>query len=287
MTDQEISSSNFLVPSEVFLETGTDAYMAHSFPVAADFFHPKYAGFLKRLNNHPFQMHRKLWEFAYIEDRLERSGVLQSGRRGLCFGVGQELLPAMFAARNCQILATDGPAEVVGTAWSVNDEFSNGVDNMNYKGVIEKEKFDKLVTYETCDMNSISSNLEGFDFCWSACCLEHLGSLRHGLDFIINSLETLKPGGVACHTTELNLSSNSDTIESGGTVLYRKKDLEAFLEEVRNLGHEVEPIKITPMVTPIDHHVDIPPYHHNPHLKILLEKYVTTSVGITIKRSAK
>lgn len=76
-------------------------------------------------------------------------------------------------------------------------------------------------------MNAINANLQDYDFCWSSCALEHLGDLRRGFDFIINSVEkTLKVGGIACHTTEFNLSPNDTTVASGPTVLYRRKDLD-------------------------------------------------------------
>jgi hypothetical protein len=155
---------------------------------------------------------------------------------------------------------------------------------MNYKGMIGEKEFFERVSYETCNMNDIPTHLQGFDFCWSACCLEHLGSLDHGLQFIENSLRTLKFGGTAVHTTELNQSSNDDTVETGDTVLYRRRDIEAFIDRMRNEGHEVEGLTVTPPATPIDHHVDVPPYSHNPHLKIAIGQYVTTSVGIVIRR---
>lgn len=275
---------NFLFPNGVFEGTSTAPYMAYSFPIASDFYHPRFSEFLRRYNGHPFQMHRKLWEYAFIEHRLEEAGVLSAGKRGLGFGVGQELLPALFAKQGCTILATDAPAELIGKTWVGSNEFAPSAHDLNHIGVMEKEEFLANVSYETCDMNSIGSHLRGFDFCWSACCLEHLGSLQKGLDFIMNSLATLKPGGMACHTTELNLSSNAETVEEGGTVLYRRRDLEAFARSVAEAGHEIEPIVITPMATPIDHYVDVPPYSHDPHLKLLLGDYVSTSVGIVVRK---
>ena len=35
-----------------------------------------------------------------------------------------------------------------------------------------------------------------FDFVWSACAFEHLGSILNGLEFVVNSVKCLKPGGV-------------------------------------------------------------------------------------------
>jgi hypothetical protein len=51
--------------------------------------------------------HRKLWEFVYIAQVLYENGFLRDGNRGLCFGVGTEPLPALFASMGCEITATD------------------------------------------------------------------------------------------------------------------------------------------------------------------------------------
>jgi hypothetical protein len=273
----------FYLPSSVFSGAGSDAYMTHSYPVASDFFHPSFKAFLASIN-HRFQMHRKLWEFAFIEHKLKAAGMLAEDKSGLCFGAGQEPLPALFAAKGCTIHATDAPAEIIGEKWTATKEFSRGIEDMSYRGMIDEETFFKRVSYSTADMNHIPSDLTDFDFCWSACCLEHLGSIDLGLEFIANSLKTLKIGGISVQTTELNLSSSDETVETGETVLYRRRDLEAFIERMRDEGHEVEALTVSPPATPIDHHVDVPPYSQNPHLKLLLGQYVTTSVGIVIRR---
>jgi hypothetical protein len=111
-----------------------------------------------------------------------------------------------------------------------------------------------------------------------------LGRLDHGLQFIENSLRTLQIGGMAVRTTELSQSSNDDTVETGDTVLYCRRDIEAFIDRMRGAGHEVERPTVTPPATPIDHHVDVPPYSHNPHLKIAIGQCVTTSFGIVNRR---
>jgi hypothetical protein len=134
-------------------------------------------------------------------------------------------------------------------------------------------------------MNDIPSHLTDYDFCWSSCCFEHLGNLQHGIDFVINSVErTLKVGGVACHTTELNLSSDDDTMETGAVVLYRKKDLERLCRILEERGHSAEPLRIEPGTLPPDYFVDVPPYRSSPHLKLLYGSYITTSVGILARR---
>jgi len=54
-----------------------------------------------------FLLMRKLWEWAFILQALEERGMLQPGRRGLRFAVGQEPLAALFASYGCTIVATD------------------------------------------------------------------------------------------------------------------------------------------------------------------------------------
>jgi 2-polyprenyl-3-methyl-5-hydroxy-6-metoxy-1,4-benzoquinol methylase len=67
--------------------------------------------------------------------------------------------------------------------------------------------FKARVSYRTLDMNFIPDDLHGkFDFVWSTCSVEHVGSILLGQRFIINTLNLLKPGGIAIHTVEFNLS---------------------------------------------------------------------------------
>ena len=135
-------------------------------------------------------------------------------------------------------------------------------------------------------MNRIPDDLRGFDFTWSCCCFEHLGSLEAGIQFVLNSVEkTLRRGGIAVHTTEFNLSSNEDTIEEGHTTIYRRKDMEDLVKRLRERGHDVQPLVVAPDSHFLDYHVDVPPYTHNPHIKLRYDKYITKSVGIVVRRA--
>ena len=64
-------------------------------------------------------------------------------------------------------------------------------------------------------MNAIPADLGRFDLIWSSCALEHLGSPKAGLEFVVRTLELLKPGGVSVHTTEIELTLRDDTADYG------------------------------------------------------------------------
>ena len=151
-------------------------------------------------------------------------------------------------------------------------------------GTLDRATFEGRVRWQICDMRDIDPALIEYDFCWSSCCFEHLGDLRAGMDFVIASVEkTLRIGGVAVHTTEFNLSSNTDTVDQGPTVIYRRQDIEHLIAELRGRGHEVDDFRLAPDSLAIDGFVDTPPYA-GPHLKLQLGQYAATSVGLVIRR---
>ncbi|TGB34412.1 hypothetical protein [Burkholderia thailandensis] len=260
-------------------------FMASSTCTAADLLHPEYRRICASLGLQP-RFHRKTWEWAFVVHKFEQAGVLEPGRKGLTFGVGQERLPAYFASRGAAVVATDAPPEIGANAgWTTSAEHSSSLEQLRYPDVVSSDVFDRLVTHQFCDMTAIDPALTGFDFTWSSCCFEHLGTLEAGMQFVIDSVEkTLKAGGVAAHTTELNLSSNTETLSSGPTVLYRKRDILELIERLRDLGHAVEPFVVAPDSHFLDFYVDMPPYASEPHMKLRLAQYVSTSCGLFIRK---
>src|SRR5690606_5057191 len=110
---------------------------------------------------------------------------------------------------------------------------------LNNRGICDESLFNKNVSFLEVDMNNIPPYLIDYDFTWSSCCFEHLGDIRKGLDFVKNSINCLKSGGIAVHTTEYNVSSNDTTITEGSTVLFRKRDIEQLVKELTEEGHYV------------------------------------------------
>lgn len=233
----------------------------------------------------PFTFHRKLWEYSYIYQALLERGLLVRGKKGLGFGVGKEPLVALFASHGCTILATDLEISEAKThSWVHTNQFAEDLGALNERLICEKSQFQKLVSCKALNMNDIRDEyFRKFDFTWSSCSFEHCGSIDLGLQFIINQMKYLKPGGVAVHTTEFNLSSNEETLESGPTVLFRRKDIEKLQTDLRLLGYTID-IDFTLGTKFIDNYIDIPPYCDEMHLRLLVSKYVTTSIGLIIER---
>lgn len=251
---------------------------------ASQFEEPAFADLMAGLKLNPAH-HRKLWEHAYILSVLSRSRLIGPGRKAIGFGCGRERIPAYLAARGVEVLATDAPSdETVNQGWATTNQFAQQVSDLYFKGVVDRAEFERLVSFRPVDMNAIPEDLHGtFDACWSTCSLEHLGSLRHGLDFIANSLKVLRPAGIAVHTTEFNLGSNDETIEVPELSIYRRRDIEALARRLVAEGHQVMPLNFHPGFDRLDEVIDVPPYSH-PHLKLLLGHFTVTSIGIVVRK---
>ena len=245
---------------------------------------PTYARWLAELRQ-PFAWHRKQWEFVYILSVLEVQGMLQPGRRGLGFGCGAEFLPALFAAKGCTVVASDMAAETqAASGWVSTNQHAGSLEELQRPDICPPETFLAHASFREVDMNAIPPDLADFDFCWSACAYEHLGSIEAGLRFVRNSVACLRPGGVAVHTSELNLSSNEATIDNLETVLFRRRDMERLALDLTRAGHRVLPLKYDQGDQPPDLHVDVPPYTGSEHLKLALGQFVSTSFGFVVIR---
>jgi SAM-dependent methyltransferase len=230
--------------------------------------------------------HRKRWEFMYICQVLYERGFLAPGIKGLGFGVGEEPLPAFFASQGCRLTLTDMPPEAAADAgWVETEQYAVSRETLRRPFVCPDDVFDANVSFRFCDMNAIPPDLKEFDFCWSACALEHLGSIESGLAFIESSVDTLRPGGIAVHTTEFNLSSNDDTVAEGSTVLFRRRDLEGLAERLNKNGHVMALVDFDPGQGVMDRYIDVPPYRDEPHLKLALSGYACTSLGLFVRRA--
>jgi len=241
--------------------------------------------------------HRKLWEYAYIAQGFWERNAVRPGSRGLGFGCGTELFPSYFASQGSHIVATDlAPEKVAGMGWAETNQHTGSRDVLFRPEFLARADFDERVSLRYVDMNNIPADLHGlFDFTWSICALEHLGSIENGLRFIRESVRCLKPGGIAIHTTEFNFAYADETLESPSCVLFRKKDFEGLAAELRAEGHDVAPLNFDVGRGSLDGFIDIPPYreeemplagdlkYHPLHLKLMLGDYPSTCFGIIVK----
>lgn len=246
----------------------------------ADWF-KRWVGELKE----PARYHRKQWEFIYVMQSLWERGCIKKGNKGLAFAVGSEPLPSIFANYGCEILATDiTPEEGTEKGWTNGDQLCFGIESLNKRGLCTDEILKKHVSYRAVDMNNIPDDLNGFDFNWSSCSFEHLGTIQKGLDFLKNQLKTLKPGGWAVHTTEFNISSNEETLDNCDTVIFRMTDIEKLVKELRIQGHKVELVDYSLGGLAEDFNVDVHPHDQKTHLRLQLNEFVVTSIGLIIQK---
>ncbi len=255
----------------------------------SDFESEWFAYWCQELHTIPFY-HRKVWEFCYICQALFAAGMLAAGRMGLGFGCGAEPLPSLFAKYGVEVLATDLDASHrEAEIWRSTGQHSAAVETLRRTDICPDQQLLAHIDYRPVDMNALPRELDGrFDFCWSACSFEHLGSLENGLEFVENSLLTLKHGGIAVHTTEFTFD-DGDTLDNWPTVLYQKRHFVELAERLRTKGYQVADFDFDPGSGPIDRLVDVPPWSHellappHAHLKLSVDGFTCTSAGLIIR----
>ncbi|WP_082722119.1 methyltransferase domain-containing protein [Burkholderia mayonis] len=242
-------------------------------------------------------LHRKVWELAYVVSTLHSFDLLRHGVKGLGFACGEEPLPSLFASKGVEVVATDlMPQAAAASGWKDTAQHASSLDLLWKPDLVSRNVFDKHVSLQFVDMNDIPSSLHGqFDFCWSMCAFEHLGSIERGLSFVENSLKVLKPGGIAVHTTEFNFASDSDTIDNWGTVLFRRSDFERLREHLARQGFNVPPVSYETGDHPVDWFLDVPPFPGDPeyltekfpqypHLKLVVDGFPSTCFGLFVQK---
>ena len=234
-------------------------------------------------------MHRKVWEWCAIAEALEERGMLHPGSKGLGFAVGTEPLPSLFAGLGCTITATDCPEAARSAGWRNTGQLSCSVGDLHWPKIVDRGLFERSVEFQTADMRDLTTIEPGaYDFLWSACAFEHLGSLQAGTTFVVDSLACLRPGGIAVHTTEFNVGSNAETIQSGDSVIYRRRDLEALDRDLRRHGAAIEDLDFEAGAGAADIDYDYPPYysHGRQHVKLLLGGHISTSIVLIVRKGS-
>jgi hypothetical protein len=246
----------------------------------------------------PRVFHRKLWEFAFVLQALWERGMIGHDKRGLGFGCGHEPIPSYLVSKRVRLTVTDmAPEDANARGWVNTDQHTTTIDALFMPHLVDRETFDRNVGLRYVDMNKIPPDLKDYDFCWSICALEHLGSIAQGLAFIRNSLATLRPGGVAIHTTEFNFLNDNQTIDNWPTVLFQRRHFTQLAEELREEGHDVAELDFRIGDKPLDKFIDIAPFPHDwpqstapewnasvAHLKISIDGFASTCFGLIINK---
>lgn len=225
----------------------------------------------------PLGRNRKLWEYLFILNVLESKGL--RGYRFLGFGCGMEMIPALLTSQGAHVVASDYAdiAEREGLDWA-----SRGLDELFPDHLLARGAKRELAEFRHVDMNAIPDDLRGFDGIWSCGALEHIGGLQNGLDFIVNAMDCLRPGGIAVHTTEFNLSPGDQTHETPNLSIYRAHHIQSVIDRLRDAGHEVH-MNWTRGDTAADNHVD---RESSYDLAIVADVcgFDTTSIGLIIRK---
>ncbi len=243
--------------------------------------------------------HRKLWEYAYLLQALHDGGCLREGARGIGFGCGAEPIASYLAQRGISTLVTDlEPEAMASQGWRQSGQHAESREAAYHPHLVSRQLFDEKVAHRFVDMNAIPEDLGEFDFCWSICALEHLGSIEKGLAFVKQAMAALKPGGVAIHTTEFNFLDDEQTIDNWPTVLFQRAHFERLVRELEAAGHVAAPLDFDTGSKPLDRFIDMPPYEHDwsaairthlggesRHLKLTIDGFPSTCFGLIVKKA--
>lgn len=248
-----------------------------------------------------FNFHRKNWEQSYILQVLFEHEMLQEGKRGLGLGCGKEPLPSFLIKKGCKITAGDKPGKDDHGGWITGGQYTESLSDLFYERFVDFETFKSKLELRYVDLNYLPPEFFGlYDFCWSVCVLEHIGSVQAGLNFLKNSLNLLKPGGISIHTTEFNYLDTPQSIDNWCSVLFKKEHIEQLSSEIMKLGGEVIGSDFSYGNKIFDLYIDTPPFFNQkieginikyppydvPHIKLLIDGFPATCFGIIIKKKA-
>jgi len=206
---------------------------------AADWFHPEIARVIgEELHEIP-RFHRKQWEFAMIFNALLRCRLLKGDRVGLSMGGGRERL--LYAIGRCirELVVTD--LYGTGTTW---DCARTDDPETFIKGDKPFPVDDRKLTVLPMDMRELQFPDHTFDFCYSSCAIEHIGTRDDVIRHLNEVARVLKDDGVYVLTTEIHYGK--ETIEDPNNFIFSPDFLNEIVAE-SGLGSEEKCIAgITP-----------------------------------------
>jgi FkbM family methyltransferase len=233
------------------------------------------------------RLHSKQFQnYAIME---AANSILELGKgdvKAMGFGVGIEPIPAGLAKLGFDVLATDYLDSEIASEWKNTDQLVSSPEDLNARGILTESEFISRVKFMNMDMNKIPPELnDQFDFVWSSCALGHIGGYQNGLDFILRSVKLLKPGGIALHTTELDVSPGESRFESPTLSLYREKDLNALIKNLNSEGYQVDHFSnVSNWDGESERFIDREPWGERPHIRIQVLGREVLSLVLRIHR---
>jgi hypothetical protein len=161
---------------------------------------------------------------------------------------------------------------------------------------VDRQDFQRLVLHKPD-----AAGGGGFDACWSISQASLQGSIAKGGDFILRSLDLLRPGGTAVHLFEFNFADDERTIDDWSLVLFQRRHIEALVDRLVAAGHEISPLSFHVGHQPLDRYVDVPPFEttrtaafdrlwrdgwQSAHLKASIDGFACTTFGLIARRGA-
>lgn len=236
----------------------------------------------------PERIHRKIWEFAAIcQVWVGRFGHLRRPVKCLGFGCGKEPIPAWLANRHSKVIVTDAPYD--NANWTDTNQRAVNLNELPWLGICRSDLFADNIDFRQVDMNHIPDDLlQGqFDFTWSCGSFEHIGGIDASIAFFCQQMQTLKPGGIAAHTTEFNPIDSDETLDESNLCLFRERDLRRLELALTAQGDRLWPLDLVSGTTEADEIVDVSPYENDVHLSIKVGDWTTTSVLLVAEKGPR
>lgn len=229
--------------------------------------------------------HRKYWEIGFILYNLKILNLIQKNKKGLVFGCGIDPIIPALASQEVYVTATDQPLSTgLNSDWNLTNQYCSGLESFKIYDpkITTWDIIKSQIEFKEIDMNNIKLPAYNYDFLWSSCSLEHLGSIENSINFILKSTETLKPGGYAIHTTEYDWHDNRQ-VDDPKNCIFNKNSFVTMSKKIKQLGHHLYPIDFSIGEQAEDRHIDAYPFELKTHLKLKVGIQHLTSIGFIIK----
>ena len=219
---------------------------------------------LPKLHNKQFQ------QYAIMESANRITSDIGKAKKAIGFGVGVEPIPAALVKLGFDVLATDYLDGSIAEDWKRTGQLASEFQQLNQRGILTEQEFIDHLKFQNLDMNQSPKEMHGsFDFTWSSCALGHIGGYQNGLDFILDSLNLLRPGGMAVHSTELDVSALGSIFTSPSLNFYKLDDLNETIKLAQKRGFETSLIQKRKMFSgKSERFVVLEPWDEKTHIRI-------------------